>query len=149
MKSHYDKSHHLKAWHHSKRQWVQRKEMKRTKSLGCRLCGAMDVEPLLLLLQNSICNFPQTDAKPGILELEARRKGSNSKKIWKWRNIRLGNFFESIKRGHWKKIPFFSTLKSRYNEPRYSEFRNIVNQTQLPFLGFTKHITFDIVNYSI
>ena len=26
---------------------------------------------------------------------------------------------------------------------------NIVNKTQLPFLGFTKHITFDVVNYSI
>ena len=42
-----------------------------------------------------------------------------------------------------------STLKPRYNEPRYSEFCNIVNKTQLPFWGFTKYITFDIVNYSI
>ena len=42
-----------------------------------------------------------------------------------------------------------STLKPRYNEPRYSEFRNIVNKTYLPFWGFTKYITFDIVNYSI
>ena len=41
------------------------------------------------------------------------------------------------------------TLKPWYNEPRYSEFRDIVNKTQLPFWGFTKHITFDIVNYSI
>ena len=41
------------------------------------------------------------------------------------------------------------TLKPRYNEPRYSEFRYIVNKTQLPFEGFTKHITFDIVNYLI
>ena len=83
MKSHYDKSHHLRAWHHSKRQLVQQIEMKRTKSLGCRLCGAMGVAQHLLRLRNSICNFPQTNAKPGILELGARRKGSNSKKIWK------------------------------------------------------------------
>ena len=33
------------------------------------------------------------------------------------------------------------TLKPCYNEPQYSEFRDIVNKT--------KHITFDIVNYSI
>ena len=38
----------------------------------------------------------------------------------------------------------FSTLKPRYNEPRNSEFLDIVNKTQLPFYGFTKHITFDI-----
>ena len=51
-----------------------------------------------------------------------------------------------------KKWLFFCTLKPWYNEPRYSEFRNIVNKTQFPFWGFTKHITFDIlskVNYSI
>ena len=42
-----------------------------------------------------------------------------------------------------------STLKPRYNEPWYSEFCNIVNKPQVPFWGFTKHITFDIVNYSI
>ena len=41
------------------------------------------------------------------------------------------------------------TLKPRYNEPRYSEFHDIVKKTQLPFCGFTKHIIFDIVNYSI
>ena len=41
------------------------------------------------------------------------------------------------------------TLKPRYNEPRNSEFRDIVNKTQLLFCGFTKHITFDIVNYLI
>ena len=40
-----------------------------------------------------------------------------------------------------------STLKPWYNEPQYSEFCNIVNKTQLPFWGFTKHMTFDIVNY--
>ena len=37
------------------------------------------------------------------------------------------------------------TLKPQYNEPRYSEFCNIENKTQLPFLGITKYITFDIV----
>ena len=37
----------------------------------------------------------------------------------------------------------------QYNEPWNSEFRNVVNSTQLPFWGFTMHITFDIVNYSI
>ena len=42
-----------------------------------------------------------------------------------------------------------NTLKPWYNEPNYSEFRYIVNKTQLPFWGFTKHITFEIVNYSI
>ena len=42
-----------------------------------------------------------------------------------------------------------NTLKPWYNEPQYSEFRDIVNKIQLPFWGFTKHITFDIVNYSI
>ena len=31
------------------------------------------------------------------------------------------------------------TLKPRYNEPRYSEFRDMVNKTQLPFLGCTKY----------
>ena len=41
------------------------------------------------------------------------------------------------------------TLKPRYNKPQYSEFCDIVNKTQLPFLGFTEHITFDIVNYLI
>ena len=39
-----------------------------------------------------------------------------------------------------------STLKPRYNELRYSEFRDIVNKTQ--FVD-TKNITFDIINYSI
>ena len=43
---------------------------------------------------------------------------------------------------------FDSTLKPQYNEPWYSEFRHIVTKTQLPFWGFTKHITFSIVNYS-
>ena len=42
-----------------------------------------------------------------------------------------------------------STLKPRYNEPRYSEFHDIVNKTQLPIWGFTKHITYDKMNYSI
>ena len=42
-----------------------------------------------------------------------------------------------------------STLKPWYNEPRYSEFCDIVNKIQLLFLGFTKHITSDIVNYLI
>ena len=42
-----------------------------------------------------------------------------------------------------------STPKPRSNEPRYSEFCDIVNKTQFPFGGFIKHITFDIVNYSI
>ena len=41
------------------------------------------------------------------------------------------------------------TFKPRYNEPWYSEFHDIVNQTQLPFWGFTNYITFDIVKYSI
>ena len=31
------------------------------------------------------------------------------------------------------------TLKPQYNEPRYSEFRDIVSMTQLQFWGFTKH----------
>ena len=44
---------------------------------------------------------------------------------------------------------FINTLKPRYNEPWYSELFDIVNKTQLPFWGFTKYITFDIVNYSI
>ena len=34
-------------------------------------------------------------------------------------------------------------------KPRYSEFCDIVNKTQLPFWGFIKDIIFDIVNYSI
>ena len=42
-----------------------------------------------------------------------------------------------------------STLKPWYNEPWYSEFHDIVNKTQLSFWGFAKHITFDIVKYSI
>ena len=41
------------------------------------------------------------------------------------------------------------TLKPWYNEPEYSEFQDIVNKIQFLFWGFTKHITFDIVNYSI
>ena len=47
------------------------------------------------------------------------------------------------------KCDHFSTLKPRYNKPQYSEFCDIVKKTQLPFCGFTKHILFDIVNYSI
>ena len=48
------------------------------------------------------------------------------------------------------RFQMLSTLKPRYNEPQYSEFCDIVNKTQLTFLGFTDHITFDIVvNYSI
>ena len=41
------------------------------------------------------------------------------------------------------RIEIIHTLKPRYSEPQYSEFRDIVNKSQLPFLGFTKHITFD------
>ena len=41
------------------------------------------------------------------------------------------------------------TLKPWYNEPWYSEFCVIENKTELPFWGFTKHIIFDKVNYSI
>ena len=44
---------------------------------------------------------------------------------------------------------FKHTLKPRYNESQFSEFRNIVNKIQLPYWRFTNHITFDIVNYSI
>ena len=44
---------------------------------------------------------------------------------------------------------YINTLKPWYTEPWYSDFHDIVNKTQLPFWGFTKHITFDIVNYSI
>ena len=46
---------------------------------------------------------------------------------------------------------YVPTLKPRHNESRYSEFCDIVNNTQLPFSGFTKHVIFefDIVNYSI
>ena len=40
------------------------------------------------------------------------------------------------------------TLKPWYNELPYSEFHHVVNKTQFPFWGFTKPITFDIVNYS-
>ena len=46
-------------------------------------------------------------------------------------------------------IPTTEVLKPRYSEPQYSEFQDIVNKTQLPFRGFIKQITFDIVNYSI
>ena len=34
------------------------------------------------------------------------------------------------------------TLKTWYNEPRYSEIHDIVNKTQFLYRGFTKHITF-------
>ena len=47
------------------------------------------------------------------------------------------------------KVRMEYTLKPPYNESRYSEFCDIVNKIQLPFWGFTKHITFDIVNYLI
>ena len=47
-------------------------------------------------------------------------------------------------------VQLSNTLKPRYNEPCwYSEFCDIVNKTQILFRGFTKHITFDIVNYLI
>ena len=46
-------------------------------------------------------------------------------------------------------ISKISTLQPQYNKPRNSEVLDIVNKTQLPFWGFTKHITFDILNYSI
>ena len=42
-----------------------------------------------------------------------------------------------------------TALKPWYIEPQYNEFHDIVNKTQLLFCGFTKHITFDIVNCSI
>ena len=44
---------------------------------------------------------------------------------------------------------FKHTLKPRYNESQFSEFRNIVNKIQLLYWRFTNHIIFDIVNYSI
>ena len=34
------------------------------------------------------------------------------------------------------------TPESWFSEPRFSEFRDIVNKIQLPFWGFTRHITF-------
>ena len=45
-------------------------------------------------------------------------------------------------------LEIYDTLKPWYNESRNSEFREIVNKTQLQFWGFTKHFTIDIVNYS-
>ena len=51
---------------------------------------------------------------------------------------------------------YISTLKPRYNEPLYneplytSEFRDIVNKPSAHFEDLsTKHITFDIVTYSV
>ena len=44
-------------------------------------------------------------------------------------------------------VQLSNTLKPRYNEPWYSEFCDIVNKTQLPFWGFTRHNTFDVVNH--
>ena len=47
--------------------------------------------------------------------------------------------------------PLIKTLKPQYNEPLHNEFRDIVNKTQLPFWGFTQHITLDlywIIRYS-
>ena len=38
-------------------------------------------------------------------------------------------------------ISKISTLQPQYNKPRNSEVLDIVNKTQLPFWGFTKHIT--------
>ena len=75
-------------------------------------------------------------------------KEQNVKKEMKWRF----SVITAVKCS-WIQVSNFAvyihTLKTRYNEPGYSEFCNIVNKTQLPFWGFTKHITFDIVNYSI
>ena len=53
----------------------------------------------------------------------------------------------------WKDcVACYSSLKPLYNEPQYSEFHDLVNKTQLPFWGFTKHYhiwyskSLDIVN---
>ena len=47
-------------------------------------------------------------------------------------------------------VPPGATLSRSNQFRRYIHSNlNIVNKTQLPFGGFTKHITFDIVNYSI
>ena len=53
-----------------------------------------------------------------------------------------------IRQGEFKNITVSLQMENLWNistlKPWY-----IVNKTQLPFWGFTKHITFDIVNYSI
>ena len=49
----------------------------------------------------------------------------------------------------WNPCSYFGFWQHNTLTPRYSEFCNIVNYTQLPFWGFTKHFIFDIVNYSI
>ena len=49
----------------------------------------------------------------------------------------------------WNKRKNLTAYFFLWNKPRYSESCVIVNKTQLPFCGFTKHITFDIVNYLI
>ena len=59
--------------------------------------------------------------------------------------VTVGLFREEARK---KNLPSI-TLKPWYNESRYSEFHYIVNKTQLPFWGFTKHITFNILNYLI
>ena len=46
-------------------------------------------------------------------------------------SIQRGELIACIGKKRKKRKMF--TLKPRYNEPQYSEFRNIVNKTQLPF----------------
>ena len=61
---------------------------------------------------------------------------ANFLSIWKRENLKNHQILHA-------KSEIQHTLKPRYNELRYSEFYDIVNTTQLPFLRFTKHITFD------
>ena len=65
--------------------------------------------------------------------------GIKIRPIWKKNYEFSSRFFSSISFNFRGRI--MCTLKPWYNEPQYSEFRDIVNKT--------KHITFDIVNYSM
>ena len=58
----------------------------------------------------------------------------------------MQNFRTLLSRQDW--IFFINYIQYIHSNLDITNF-DIVNKTQLPFWGFTKHITFDIVNYSI
>ena len=102
----------------------KRAETQKEKSGFVRLRRCL---PALRLLPNQISTQPDFSGK---IRFEESRRESPERCIRKYKTSRY-------------------TLKPWYNEPRYSEFYDKRNKTQLPFWGFTKHIIFDKVNYSI
>ena len=60
-------------------------------------------------------------------------------------NVIYKCIFVSLGHATWEIVSMYNRPKLRYNESRYSEFRDIVNKCQLPLL-LKSH---DIVNFAI